>query len=139
MKNDQPAGCDSFCRRLQEKLIGGTKSVNTFSRSKFRTARQSTDCDRLAGSLNGDEATAVPVDYEAVPWDVEYKDMMTAPVEREAVPRPVSQSEVRSRPHASRGLAGRSDAGLILLRGNASRLFGAFRSCTRRLSAAVRS
>jgi hypothetical protein len=79
------------------------------------------------------------VDDEAVPWDVECKDMMTALVEREAVPQPVPQSEVSLRSHASRGLAGCSDAGLTLLSGNASGRFGALRSSTRRLSAAVRT
>jgi hypothetical protein len=79
------------------------------------------------------------VNDEAVPWDVECKDMMTAPVERETVPQPVPRSEVRLRSPASRGFARRSDAGLTFLGRNASRLFGAFRSSTRRLSAAVRS
>jgi hypothetical protein len=85
----------------------------------------------------------VPVDYEAVPEavprDVECKDMMTAPMEREAVPRPMPQSDVSSRLRATRGFARRSDAGLTFLRGDASRPFGAFRSSTKRLSAAVRS
>jgi hypothetical protein len=91
----------------------------------------------------------VPMDYqtvpwgverkEMVPWGVECKEMMTALVEREAVPQPVPQSDVSLRARANRGLVGRSDAGLTFLGRNASRLFGAFRSSTKRLSAAVRS
>jgi hypothetical protein len=86
-----------------------------------------------------DEATPVPVDYEAVPLGVECKEMMTALVEREAVPQPVPQSDVSLRARANRGLVDLSDTGLTFLGRNASRLFGAFRSSTKRLSAAVSS
>jgi hypothetical protein len=98
--------------------------------SHWLCARRLAECD---------EATAVPVDYEAVPRDVEYKGMMTAPMEREAVPQPMPQSDVSLRMRPTRGFASCADAGLTFLRRDASRLFGAFRSSTRRLSAAVRS
>jgi hypothetical protein len=70
-----------------------------------------------------------------MPPDVEHKDMMTALMERQAVPR----SDVSLRLRATRGFARCSGAGLTFLRRDASRLFGAFRSSTKRLSAAVRS
>jgi hypothetical protein len=116
---------------------GRTDGRATALASRRATASNCSLC--VCGLAECDEATAVPVDYEAVPWNVEYKDMMTAPVEREAVPQPVPRSEVRLRSRASRGLVGGSDAGLTLLGGNASRRCGAFRSSTRRLSAVVRS
>jgi hypothetical protein len=71
------------------------------------------------------------VDYEAVPRDVEYKDMMTTLMEREAVPQPMPQSDVSLRLRPTRGFTRRSDAGLMFLRRDASRLFGAFRSPTK--------
>jgi hypothetical protein len=48
-----------------------------------RDARlHSTDRLHARGLAECNEATTVPVDYEAVPLDVECKDMMTALVER---------------------------------------------------------
>ena len=91
------------------------------------------------GLAECDEATAVPVDYEAVPWNVECKDMMTAPVERQAVPQRMPRSNVSLRSPVNRGLAGLSGSGLTFLGRKASGLFGALRSSAGRLSAALRS
>jgi hypothetical protein len=55
------------------------------------------------------------------------------------MPQRVPQSGVSLRVRANRGLVGLSNTGLTFLGRNASGLFGAFRSSTKRLSAAVSS
>ena len=69
-----------------------------------------------AGLVEFDEATTVPVDYEAVPGYVECEDMMTAPIEHEAVPRPEAPPDMGVRTLANPALASLLDVGLSFLR-----------------------
>jgi hypothetical protein len=67
-----------------------------------------------AGLVECDEATTVPVDYEAVPGQTECKHMMTAPVEHEAVPRPRVPPEVPVRAPVNAAPASLFDVGLCV-------------------------